>query len=125
VSFAYRVFGGAAVYGLILLLPFYFLEDFIGRNSPPPLTHPEYFYGFVGASAVMQLVYLTIAFDPPRFRPLMPIAALAKLSFFVPILILFTQKRAPAGPFGFGLVDLSLGVLFLVAFLKTAKQAGP
>jgi hypothetical protein len=123
-SFSRTVFGAAAIYGLILLLPLYFLEASIGSNSPPPITHPEYFYGFVGTTSVMQLVYLAIAFDPRRFRPLMPIATLAKLSFFVPNLLLFVLGRLPAAPLAFSVVDLILGVLFLVAFFRTAGPSG-
>jgi hypothetical protein len=118
--FSRAVFGAAAIYGLIVLLPLYFLETSIGQTSPPPITHPEYFYGFVGTTSVMQLVYLAIAIDPARFRPLMPIGALAKFSFFVPNLILFLLGRVPAGPLAFSSVDLCFGLLFLLAFLKTA-----
>jgi hypothetical protein len=122
-SFSRAVFGAAAVYGLILLLPLYFLEASIGSTAPPPITHPEYFYGFIGTTSVMQLVYLAIAFDPRRFRPLMPVATLAKLSFFVPNLILFALGRLPAAPLAFSFVDLALGALFLVAFFRTAAPA--
>src|ERR1700761_157990 len=122
-SFSRIVFGAAAIYGLIVLLPLYFLETSIGSNSPPPITHPEYFYGFVGTTSTMQLVYLAIAIDPRRFRPLMPVATLAKLSFFVPNLILYALGRIPAATLAFSLVDLALGALFLVAFFRTAKAS--
>ena len=39
--FASRVFRIAAIYGLIVLLPQYFMEGRIGRDTPPPITHPE------------------------------------------------------------------------------------
>ena len=72
------IFTIAGIYGLLILTPFLFLERRLAEASPGGLTHPEYFYGFLGAALVMQLVYLVIGRDPLRFRPLMPIAALAK-----------------------------------------------
>jgi hypothetical protein len=42
-KFFARVFLGAGVYGIIVLLPQYFLEAKLGRDFPPPLTHPEHF----------------------------------------------------------------------------------
>jgi hypothetical protein len=49
-TFARWTFRLAAIYGLIVLLPFYGLEQRIGHDTPPPITHPEYFYGFIGAA---------------------------------------------------------------------------
>lgn len=46
-TFARRVFFIAAVYGVIVLVPQYFMEARSGRDFPPPITHPEHFYGFV------------------------------------------------------------------------------
>ena len=44
-KFAKIVFLVAGIYGLIVLLPLYFLEERTGRDFPPPITHPEYYYG--------------------------------------------------------------------------------
>jgi len=49
--FARRVYTVAGIYGLIVMLPQYFLEDRIGRDTPPPITHPEHFYGSSGSSS--------------------------------------------------------------------------
>ena len=49
-TFARRTFLVAAVYGVIVLLPQSFMEAAIGRDYPPPITHPEHFYGFVGVA---------------------------------------------------------------------------
>jgi hypothetical protein len=78
------IFGIAGLYGLIVLLPLFFAAPWL---VPAP-NRPEDYYGFLGAAAVMQLVYLTIARDPVRFRPLMPVGMLAKAVFFITILIL-------------------------------------
>jgi hypothetical protein len=42
-KFARGVFLVAGIYGLLVLTPIYFLEARIGRETPPPITHPEYF----------------------------------------------------------------------------------
>lgn len=49
-TFARRVFLIAGSYGLVVLLPQYFLESRTGRELPPPITHPEYYYGFLGVA---------------------------------------------------------------------------
>jgi hypothetical protein len=47
-KFAKYTFCAAGIYGLIALLPQYFLEAKNGIDFPPAITHPEYYYGFVG-----------------------------------------------------------------------------
>lgn len=49
-KFARMVFAIAAIYGFATLVPGYFLEVQIGLADPPPITHPEYFYGFLGVA---------------------------------------------------------------------------
>lgn len=122
-NFARRVFTGAAVYGILALLPQYFLEARIGRDFPPPITHPEQFYGFVGVSLTWQLLFLLIARDPVRFRPAMPVAVLEKLAFGVATAVLFALGRVAAPVLAVGLVDLLLASLFVVAYRKTAANA--
>ena len=48
--FARWVFLVAGVYGVLVVLPQYSLEARIARDFPPPITHPEYFYGFIGVA---------------------------------------------------------------------------
>ncbi|MCB1008806.1 MAG: hypothetical protein KDB94_07910 [Acidobacteria bacterium] len=117
--FARRVFGAAGVYGLLALLPQYFLEERIGRDYPPPITHPEHFYGFIGVAVAWQVLFFLIARDPARFRPAMPVAVLEKLVFAVPAMLLFASGRVPGAVLGFGLVDLLLAALFLAAWRST------
>ncbi len=118
--FARLVFRLAGIYGLLLLLPQFFLEEQIGHDYPPAITHPEYFYGFVGVVTAWQMAYLVIGQDPARHRPLMPVAVLAKCSFFVTALVLFAQQRLAAVILGFAVVELLLAALFLVAWWKMA-----
>lgn len=124
-KFARLTFRIAGIYGLINLLPQYFMEQRIGRDFPPPITHPEMFYGFLGVASVWQLVYLAISRDPARLRPMMPLAVLAKCSFGIPTVILFFMGRVAAIVHFFAWVDLTLGALFAMAYFKTAPDAEP
>ena len=54
--FAKRVFFIAAVLGVIVLAPQYFMEAKVGRDFPPPITHPEHFYGFIGVALAWQML---------------------------------------------------------------------
>ncbi|HET7112162.1 MAG TPA: hypothetical protein VFI57_00900 [Pyrinomonadaceae bacterium] len=119
-KFARRVFLIAGIYGLLVLLPLYFLEEKTGRDDPPPITHPEYYYGFVGVAAAWQILLLIISRDPVRFRPMMIPPILAKGSFVAAVTILFLQARVSATMFGASMVDLLLAILFVIAYLKTS-----
>jgi hypothetical protein len=120
-TFARRVFLGAGIYGLIVLLPMYFLEETIGRRTPPPITHPEHFYGFVGIAVAWQMVFLMIASDVRRYRLLMLPAILEKLAFGVPAWVLYATGRAAGSVAAAGAVDLVLGALFLLSFVRTSR----
>jgi hypothetical protein len=118
-KFARIVYGIAAVYGFIVLLPLYFSIDAIGRNAPPPVTHPEFYFGFVGVAVLWQVVLVLIARDPLRYRPLMPIAILEKIVYSLPVAILYLRGQAAASILASSLGDPVIGVLFAVAFLRT------
>jgi hypothetical protein len=119
-KFAKVVFMAAGIYGLLALLPQYFMEEYNGRNYPPVITHPEYYYGFLGVAVAWQAAFLVLAKDPVRFRPMMIPAVLEKLSFGVAAVILYLQQRVPPIIVGFGLLDLMLAALFVAAYVKTA-----
>ena len=109
---ARRVFLLAGIYGLVVLLPMFFMEETVAAAMPPAFSHPEYYYGFLGAAGTMQLVYLTIATDPVRYRPLMPIAVLAKLNFVVAVAILFAMGRLAPVALSLPAIDLFIGLGF-------------
>ena len=115
----------AGIYGILALTPQYFGEDFIGRRFPPPITHPEYFYGFIGVVIVFHLMFLMISKDPMRYRPLMLIAAAEKFVFGVPTVLLYVQNRVTAPILIAALVDIAFGVLFLVAYWRTSNVQSP
>lgn len=118
--FARIVFAIAGIYGLIVMLPQYWLEDRIAVDSPPAITHPEYFYGFIGVVVAWQLVFLLIARDPERYRALMPIAFIEKIAFGIPVLLLYSGHRVTASVLGFGLLDLVWALLFAISYLVTS-----
>lgn len=117
------IFRLAGIYGLIVLLPLFFAEDLIARQAPPAITHPEFYYGFLGAASVMQLVYLTVANDPLRYRPLMPILMLAKFSFAAACFILYAFGRLDGANLPLPAMDLLIGVAFTFAWLKLREAA--
>jgi len=119
ITFARRVFLIAGIYGLIVMLPQYFLEARTGRDYPPPITHPEYFYGFAGITIAWQLVFLIIARDPIRYRPIMLAAMVEKISFGAAAIVLFLLGRLHAEMLAAGLLDLVLLVLFVIAYVRT------
>src|SRR5262245_15031758 len=93
VIFARRVFLIAGVYGLLVLVQMYFTEAKLGRDFPPPITHPEHYYGFIGVAIAWQVVFLVIARDPIRYRLVMLPAILEKLAFGLAAVVLFFQGR--------------------------------
>jgi len=120
-KFAKIVFLIAAIWGFLIITPLYFLFDLVGKNDPPPITHPAFYYGFVGVALVWQIAFLIIASDTIRFRLLMIAAILEKLVYSVPVIILVSQKRMNPNDLVFAGIDLFLGVLFVFAYLRTPR----
>jgi len=115
VRIARRTFAIAGIYGLIVLLPLFFVEPWLA----PPLSRPEDYYGFLGSATAFQFVYLTIASDPVRFRPLMPVAVLAKEFFFVTMLSLSLEGRAAGPGMVLASIDGAIGLAFAYAWWRT------
>ena len=121
-QFARWVFRLAGAFGVLILLPLYFLEEQIGRDQPPPFTHPEFFYGFAGVALAWQVAFLIISLDPPRYRLLMLPAIIEKFSFAGAVFVLFTLGRVAPTMLAAGLFDFILGVLFVAAYLKCPRS---
>ena len=121
-KFAKILFNVAGIWGVILLLPLYFIFDLIGQQDPPPITHPAFFYGFVGLGLAWQVVFFIIARDPLRFRPLMIPSIMEKIGYGGAVVVLYGQGRMHGQDLAFGLADLLFAALFAVAFLRTARD---
>ena len=117
-KFTRVVYGIAAAYGLLVLPPLYFLVDRIGREAPPPIAHPEFFYGFLGLAILWQIIFVLIAKDPVRYRPFMPLAILEKFVYSIPVVILFSQGRLHPDILKSAMGDPIFGILFIVAYFQ-------
>ena len=120
--FARVVFLIAGIWGLLVLTPLYLMFDLIGRKDPPPITHPGFYYGFVGAGLAWQIAFLIIAKYPVRLRLVMIPAVIEKFTYGVAMFVLYSQARVHGSDLVFAGVDTLLGILFVVAFLKTSSQ---
>ena len=117
------VFLVAGIYGLIVLLPQFFLERKIGVDTPPPITHPEFFYGFICVAVAWQVLFLIVSRDPIRFRPMMIPAMLEKIGFPIAVLVLYLQNRVSPTIFIPASLDLVLLVLFIAAYRQTRDSS--
>ena len=117
-TFARFAYGIAAGYGMVSLLPLYFLLDRIGHDAPPSITHAGFYYGFIGVTLLWQLIFILIAKDPVRFRPLMPIAIAEKFVYTVPVVILYASGRLDISILRPSLVDPVFGLAFIAAYLR-------
>jgi len=119
VKFAKVVFRVAGIYGLLILAPIYFMERKIGRDTPPAITHPEYFYGFLAAGLAWQVLFLVLSSDPVRYRAMILPSVLEKISYGIALIVLFSQHRLPLSVLAVGSVDWIFAFLFLAAYFTT------
>jgi uncharacterized PurR-regulated membrane protein YhhQ (DUF165 family) len=117
--FARIVFIGAGVWGMVVLMPFYWLIDVTGRRYGPPTEYPQFFYGFLSVAMAWQIAFLVIGSNPARFRPFMILSMLEKFGYVMTLAVLYGQTRISATDAQAAVPDLLLGILFIVAFAKT------
>jgi len=120
--FARIVYRVAGIYGLLVVAPGYFLEARIGRDLPPAITHPEYFYGFLGVTIAWQILFLVLSTDPVRYRAMMLPTFVEKAGFGIPAIVLFAQGRIPLAVLSMGSVDWILLGLFVAAYVATGRE---
>ena len=108
----------AGVYGLVVLVPQYFLEAKTGRDFPPPITHPEFYYGFIGVAIAWQIAFLIISRAPARFRPLMIACIAEKFTYGIAVVALYLQARVGPLILSTAIVDSLLGLLFVIAYFR-------
>jgi len=122
-KFARYTFLIAGIYGLLVLAPQYFLEAKIGADTPPPITHPEFFYGFVGVGIAFQIVFLVISRDPVRYRLMIPPSIVEKASFAIAAFALYAAGRLNTQMLAAAAIDAILGTLFVIAWFKTKPSS--
>ncbi|HLH06902.1 MAG TPA: hypothetical protein VKW78_06680 [Terriglobales bacterium] len=123
-KFAKIVFLIAGIWGVLVITPLFFMFNLIGRQDPPVITHPGFYYGFVTTALAWQIAFFVIATRPARLRAFMLPAMFEKIGYGIVVVILFLQSRMRSSDLVFGCVDLLLGVLFIAAFFKTRQVAG-
>jgi hypothetical protein len=119
VRFAKIVFLAACIQGLLIIPPLYFMEDRIARDTPPAITHPEYFYGFLGVALAWQVLFLVLSTDPARYRAMILPCILEKVGYGLALLVLFWQHRLPLSVLAVGSFDWIFAFLFLAAYFTT------
>ena len=120
-KFARIVFFIAGIWGVLILTPLYFIFDTIGRNDPPPITHPAFYYGFISVALAFQIAFIVIARDPTRLRPMMIPSMIEKFAGGFTFVVLYLQHRLTPGDLALGCIDLLFGVLFVAAFFKATN----
>jgi hypothetical protein len=121
-KFPKLIFLVAGIYGLLVMLPQYFLEAKTGIDYPPAITHPEFFYGFIGVTVAWQVLFLVMSRDPVRFRPAIIPSIIEKAGFSIAALVLFLQHRLAAVVLILAGIDVILGTLFVVAYVVLGRQ---
>jgi len=122
-KFAKIVFWVAGIWGVLVLAPLYFMFNLIGQKDPPAITHAGFFYGFAVVGLAWQIAFMFIARDPIRFRPLMIPSMLEKFGYGITVVVLVLQARMHASDLVFAATDTLLGILFVVAYLRTPARS--
>jgi hypothetical protein len=121
--FAKFVFYLAGIWGLLVITPLYFLFNVINQKDPPPITHPGFYYGFVGTALAWQIAFLFIARDPIRLRPMIIPSIIEKFFYAIAVVTLVAQGRMRHADLVFAATDALLGILFIIAYAKTNRVA--
>lgn len=124
-KFAKLVFFAAGAWAIVVLTPLYFLFDAIGRQHGSPITYPQFFYGFLSVTMAWQVAFFVIGSNLGRFRLMMIPSVVEKLGYVVSLSVLYVQARIGATDMMTAVPDLLLGVLFMIAFAKTAVDRAP
>jgi hypothetical protein len=113
----------AGIYGLLVLVSQYFLEAKNNIDYPPPINHPEYYYGFIGVAVAWQIAFLIIATDPKRYKLMMIASVIEKFSYGIAVVVLYMQARVTAELVLLtGIIDLFIGILFIISFWFVQKS---
>ncbi|MEP0068903.1 hypothetical protein [Pyruvatibacter sp.] len=108
------IFRIAGIYGLLVITPLFFADT-------SQMAEPVYYLGFAGIAFAFQILFLVISTDPVRYRPIMPVCVLEKLST-LPFIYLYLVGRGDEQFFFGGIADQVMAIAFIVAFLMTPKR---
>ncbi len=111
----------AGVLGIAELLQLYVGEALVSRVSPPALTHPTFYYGFVGVALAWQVAFVIMSRVPERYRPLFTALVLEKLLYPVSKYVLFVSGRASRLELAGACGDL----IWLALFVMVWRRHGP
>lgn len=121
-KFAKYTFLVAGIYGLLALLPMYFMETRYGADNPPAITHPEFYYGFIGVAVAFQLVFIVISRDPLKYKSLIIPSIVEKFSFVIAVAALIVAGRVSGQIIAGAAVDAVLGTLFTIALFRLSRE---
>jgi hypothetical protein len=122
-KFAKIVFWIAGVWGVMVIVPLFFLRSAVEKQAPAAvLTHPEFYYGFACAVLMWQIAFFIIAHDPARYRAMIVPPTLVKFGYAATIAILHLNGQVGAAQLPFAAADLILGILFMIAFFRIRSK---
>lgn len=118
IAFARRFCRFAGWYGILGLIPLLFMETKFGSHYPPPVSHPEFYFGFISIALSWHVAFLILSRNPLAHRTFLIPAGLEKLAFASSCIALFTFGKAPSFVALFGGIDLCFAGGFFYAFWK-------
>ena len=111
---ARRIYRGAAIYGVLVLLPAYLIP----LPDPYKLTQ----IGFVGLALVFQGLFWMIGGDPLYYRRLVPLTIFEKLCFGIPAAAFWARGQTDGITAAFGAIDLILAMLFTFVLFRLRRD---
>jgi hypothetical protein len=117
-KFVRIVFISAGIWGIVVLVPLYWLVDLTGYRYALP-NQPEFFYGFLSVAMAWQIAFLVIGSNPTRLRPLMVPAIIEKIGYVLTVVMMHSGERLLSRDILVVVPDLLLGILFILALAET------
>jgi hypothetical protein len=121
--FAKVIFTIAGWWGIAVLTPLFFLLNEVGQLSPPLVTHPEFYFGFLVAGLAWQFSFLVISKDPVKYRPVMVPGMVEKFGFALACLVLYLRHALSARDASWAAIDFLFGIAFVIAYLRCQSSA--
>lgn len=91
-------------------------------DTGTPLTHPDFYYGFVSVVISWQVAFLIVSRDPLRYRLLLPALLLKKLLYPAATYVLYAQGRVQRSTFAVASVDFVWLVLFVAVWVQLRRS---